>query len=206
MQLKKKKGQGFDAIQFVSQWSLDEVASAISHVDDPHITSELQPVDADTIKFELVYKRKGRTTAKAIGEFQQWAHNMTFVRANTVADFAGYFPDRRLIVFCLLLASPFLLMILLSGGDMAGFWIMFYCFSLGISAGIHQILFGHGKNRQSDAEISANDQARLLDTLANIIHDKSDIPEVTMRRLINEASERKRKNPPAPGKQSTQKR
>ncbi|MEO1647114.1 MAG: hypothetical protein AAFR67_18150, partial [Chloroflexota bacterium] len=68
------------------------------------------------------------------------------------------------------------------------------------------ILFGHGKNRQSDAEISANDQARLLDTLANIIHDKSDIPEVTMRRLINEASERKRKNPPAPGKQSTQKR
>ncbi|MEL6406928.1 MAG: hypothetical protein AAFR81_21335, partial [Chloroflexota bacterium] len=82
----------------------------------------------------------------------------------------------------------------------------FYCFSLGISAGIYQIFFGHGEKRQSDAVISANDQARLLDTLANIIHDKSDIPEATMRRLINEASERKRKNPPAPGKQSAKKR
>ncbi|MEO0597609.1 MAG: hypothetical protein AAF126_15985, partial [Chloroflexota bacterium] len=69
MQPAKKKTQLFDAIQFVSQWSLDEVATAISHFDDLHITSELQPVDADTIKFELVYKREGRTTAKAVGEF-----------------------------------------------------------------------------------------------------------------------------------------
>jgi len=177
-------------LNFIAEHNLEMIAARLQNPVHKRITGLVNHVDEDTANFVLYYQRNGRETALVKGILQRWAGDMTHIycegRAFRRQQYGYEFVRllyRSMMVLPLLLVGEFLLLVFFGAWLPAGFlgWMMVLTVALLVLTGL--IIGGRELLRfmvsapdddplfEFSPQPEAKDRERLLDYLADVIHD-----------------------------------